>query len=479
MMKNIWVITVVFFLGLLGVWSLLFLVKDFSGKSPTALQTGEQISGIRPSENHVQYWSYKGRDLMLLGGSVEDNLFQIPNLEEHLELLKSSGGNYVRNTMSSRDSGNVWPFHRREDGLYDLNQWNPEYWARFSRFLEATEKRDIIVQIELWATFDFYRDIWDVNPFNPKNNINYNVERTKLPTSVPTHPIYTDNNFFWSVPSQEHNIALLSYQQKYIDELLHFALQHDHVLYCMDNETSVTSEWGKFWSDYIRKIARESGKEIQTTEMWDPWNLDHLTHRETFDHPEIYTFVDISQNNHNEGDVHWQNGLRQIERLRKTGVLRPVNNVKIYGNDAGRHKNTRNGIECFVRNVLMGAASARFHRPTSGQGLNPTAQAAIKSMRSYIDRVSFFEASPDNTLLTDREENEAYCRAALGQHYAVYFPDGGSVDINLENLPRKGSLEWLNILEGGWSKPIEITGDQWSRLECPGEGHWLALITNN
>jgi len=66
--------------------------------------------------------------------------------------LVAAGGNYVRNTMSGRDEGNVWPFLEREDGLYDLEQWNPEYWRRFSTFLEETAQRDIVVQIEVWAT---------------------------------------------------------------------------------------------------------------------------------------------------------------------------------------------------------------------------------------------------------------------------------------------------------------------------------------
>ncbi|MFO7922350.1 MAG: hypothetical protein R6U58_01505 [Bacteroidales bacterium] len=40
------------------------------------------------------------------------------------------------------------------------------------------------------------------------------------------------------------------------------------------------------------------------------------------------------------------------------------NNVKIYGNNGGRHKTTRDAIENFVKNVLMSCASARFHRNT-------------------------------------------------------------------------------------------------------------------
>ena len=55
---------------------------------------------IQIYKENPRYWQYKGEPILLIGGSVEDNLFQIPNLKEHLELLKSVGGNYVRSTMS-------------------------------------------------------------------------------------------------------------------------------------------------------------------------------------------------------------------------------------------------------------------------------------------------------------------------------------------------------------------------------------------
>ena len=67
---------------------------------------------IQPYPGNPFYWQYKGKPDLLLGGSVEDNLFQITNLEAHLDLLKSVGGNYVRCTMSSRDEGDVWPFEK-------------------------------------------------------------------------------------------------------------------------------------------------------------------------------------------------------------------------------------------------------------------------------------------------------------------------------------------------------------------------------
>ena len=437
----------------------------------------EPSSGIDISDSYPQYWEYNGKPVLLLGGSDEDNLFQLPGLEQQLDLLASVGGNYIRNTMSSRDSGNVWAFHLDpESGKFNLNEWNQEYWNRFQSLLEFAAQREIVVQVEIWATFDFYRENWEVNPFNPKNNMNYSAERTSLPLKVETHPTMCENTFFWSVPSHQNNMPLLNYQQRFVDKLLSHSLKFDNVLYCIDNETSVTAEWGKFWSEYIRKRARESGKTIHVTEMWDPWDLDHISHRESFDHPETYSFVEISQNNHQRGQNQWDNGLRQIEKLRLAGKLRPVNNVKTYGNYAGRHGGgTHNGIQSFIRSALFGSAAVRFHRPNSGLGLGDTAQAVIRGMRMATDRIDFFHAKPHNELLLEREENEAYCRAVPGKDYLVYFPDKGEVQLDVSPSKSGLEVERLEILTGKWEIMKIEEKDRPIALQSPGK-HFIFIL---
>jgi hypothetical protein len=118
-----------------------------------------EIEGIRPYSQNSFYWEYKGEPLLLLGGSREDNLFNQPEgLEDHLDILAACGGNYIRNTMSSRKPGNPWAFKKdSETGLYDLRQWNDEYWNRFENLLKLAYERDIIVQIEVWDPWDFFR----------------------------------------------------------------------------------------------------------------------------------------------------------------------------------------------------------------------------------------------------------------------------------------------------------------------------------
>jgi len=456
----------------------LFLLLLFMTACSTE-EISDSSSGIDIIESYPQYWEYHGEPVLLLGGSDEDNLFQLPRLEQQLDLLASAGGNYVRNTMSSRDSGNVWAFYLDpESGTYDLNRWNPEYWHRFQNLLELSAAREIVVQVEIWATFDFYRENWEVNPFNPKNNVNYSAERTKLPLEVKTHPTMCENPFFWSVPSHQNNMPLLNYQQRFVDKLLSYSLEFDHVLYCIDNETSVTSEWGKFWSEYIRKRAKESGKTIHVTEMWDPWDLDHISHRESFDHPEIYSFVEISQNNHQRGQNQWDNGLRQIEKLKIAGNLRPVNNVKTYGNYLGRHGGgTHNGIQSFIRSTMFGSAAVRFHRPTSGLGLGDTALAVIQGMRTATGRIDFFNAEPHNELLLERGENEAYCRAVPGKDYLVYFPDAGEVKLDMEGSKTKLEVDRLEILTGKWEKIEVEEADGSKALRSPGK-HFIFIIQN-
>ena len=131
---------------------------------------------IRPWKEDPRYWQYKGRPVLLVGGSREHNLFQISDLEPHLDAMVSVGANYVRNTMSDRDPGDARAFRHLDDGRYDLNRWNDEYWRRFENLLSLASARDIVVQIEVWDRFDHSRAEWKTDPFNPANNVNYSAQ---------------------------------------------------------------------------------------------------------------------------------------------------------------------------------------------------------------------------------------------------------------------------------------------------------------
>ena len=434
---------------------------------------------VRPWPQDPRYWSYHGKPVMLIGGSDDDNLFQWPKekLIAQLDRLEAAGGNVIRNTMSDRkDKGfEVYLFRKTEDGRYDLDEWNKEYWKRFERLLKETSKRKIIVQIEVWDRFDYSRKQWEGQPYNPKNNINYSYEGSGFAEHYPDHPGTNRQPFFFTTPNQQNNLTVLKYQQKFVKKLLDTALKYDNVLYCMDNETNGEEEWGRYWATFIKDYAKEKGKTVYVTEMWDDWNLRGKHHKRTFDHPELYDFVDISQNNHNKGDKHWNNFLFVRDYL--SGHPRPVNTTKTYGADTGSFGSSQDGVERFWRHLLAGAASVRFHRPPSGLGLSDKAVASIRAARKVESLVPFWTIEPANEMLSGREENEVYLAANPGEAYVLYFPHGGEVSLDVSAVGGKLKMHRINIDTGEWGESSDVDAVGRVTVTSPSEGNMAVVLT--
>ncbi len=463
---------------ILSIYGLLFiLVFANSISQADDFETGR----IQPGSAHPRYWQYHCKPVLLLGGTKDDNLFQIADVEEHLDLLVSVGGNYIRCVMSGRDEGNVWPFAQDDDGQYDLTRFNAEYWNRFDRLLKLTHERQIIVQIEVWAFHDFFDQYgtWGANPWHPANNVNYTPELSRLKKAYSTaNNVHHD--FFFTVPKLNDNQIMLEYQQRFADRLLESTLRYDHVLYCMTNEIHplYPPEWGWYWADHIRRQASEEGKRVETSEMYWQTDLKHSRHRQSIDHPETYTFFEASQNSALKGQQSWENLQHVWHALAEHP--RPINHTKIYGANTGRgwEGSDDNATARFWRNIIGGSASSRFHRPSSGLGLSAVAQTHIRSMRMLTSELDLVRCVPDSEslLLSDREPDEAYLTRVDGRQYAVYFPNGGSARLDLSAAQGSFTLKWLDVANSRWEEPQTIEAGQRVVLTSPGKGHWGAFL---
>lgn len=448
-----------------------------TGRAPAQDPSGR----IQPSAEHPRYWQYEGTPVVLIGGSKQDNLFQIPDLKAHLDRLVSVGGNYVRNTLSGRpDEGyEVRAFAQRPDGRYDLSEWNAEYWERLERFLALTEERDIIVQVEVWATWDFNYEEWGRSPWHPANNVNYSFASTQLQREY-GNPMMEENDFWRSVPSLNDDETLLRHQKRFVDRVLSLTLEYDHVLYAVNNEMHPTSDpdWGLFWARYMHRRALERGTAIEVTQMyWTP-EMRARGHRTVLEHPEVFDFFDASQNTSNKDAWHhWRNFLWVREAL--DASPRPITVVKTYGSEAGAFEAAP---ERMWRHLIMGAASTRFHRPPNSYGLDETARTHLRSMRMWLDAYDLVAGEPDGSSdwgggfdrLADRERGEAYCHFVEGTAYSVYFPDGGRVE--LEVPADAYTVRWLDIEAQEWRSGARARGPT-VELATPDEaGHWMAVV---
>ncbi len=437
-------------------------------------------SRIQPWTANPMYWQMDGQPVLLLGGSSEDNLFQVPEVEAELDRIAAAGGNYVRCTLSSRDEGDVWPFERDAEGTYDLTRPGGAYWDRLGQFLEMTARRRIVVQFELWDRFDFARDPWQHNPYNPANNVNYTAEQSGLAETYSQHPAKRENPFFRTVPALDNDERLLEFQHAQVDRLLELSLPHGHCLYCMDNETNESPEWGSYWSDYLKVRASARGLSVFTTEMWDAHDITDPMHEATWQQPGVYDFCDISQNNHSPADRHWRNLVWFREQILASGHHRPINTVKIYGANAGPYGTNRDAQERFWRNIFGGCAGTRFHRPPTGLGSGELALTHIRSMRMLLGDFDVFAASPARDLLGHCAWNEAYAMTVPGKQTAVFFPDGGEVllDVSAMDADRVG-VRWLDILACEWAgdQTVNVESNGRARLITPRQdGYWACTV---
>lgn len=424
-----------------------------------------EAPSLKPWPNNSWYWSIDEQPVLLLGGSDDDNLFQWPKerLITQLDRIVYAGGNVIRNTMSDRQDGGfeVYAFLQLENGKFDLQQWNPVYWERFETFLRETAKRKIVVQIEVWDRFDF-TDVrkndpfrWErKHPFNPQNNVNYTFEESGFRARYPEHPGANKQPFFFTTPKQRNNQVVLKFQERFVAKLLSHSLKYSHVLYCIDNETKAQPEWAEYWADFIRSRAKQADKTVMITEMWDDWDLKAERHRQTFDHPERYDFVDVSQNNQNAGQKHWDNFLFVRDYLKK--LPRPMNTTKTYGADGNKFGHSdQDAIERFWRHLLAGAASIRFHRPDSGLGIGDKAVACIRAARLVEREVNMWELEGANQFLVDRAENEAYLAANSDlSKLLVFIPakvesqERGKVHLDASEIQGEYQLQWFDIDRG-------------------------------
>jgi hypothetical protein len=468
-------------------WALALVLAGTSGTACAA-------DRIRPYSENAFFWQYKGEPVLLVGGSWMDNLFNHPEgLEEHLDTIAAAGGNYVRNTMSDRNPENRYAFARREDGLYDLNEWDTEYWNRFDSFLRMCQERDIIVQIEVWDPWDLFASEaplgygpdnrgWEVHPYNPRNNVNYTAEESGLAEEIDYYSGSRPSRhaFFHTVPAMDDNVVVRRYQEAFVNRMLDFSLKYPNVLYCMNNEIGEEPEWGRHWARFIRRRARAEGVDVYLADMRRNSNFNSAEQIELLHDDEHYDFFEISQNNVNTGQHHFNQIL--AVRARRLDNPKPLNNVKIYGGHG--HGWTGGELEAtrrMWRNLIGGLASSRFHRPGPddrpfGIGASELALAHIRNVRTVMEQVGWPRLEPDLSfvqLKSDVEASVAAARGLDGQSAVIFVTHGGLLEVDLDRLQPGLTAEWFNPLSAE-RRPAAARSD--GRFQPPTHDDWVLVL---
>jgi hypothetical protein len=151
-----------------------------------------QTIRLHPSNPH--YYLFNGQPTILITSA--EHYGAVVNLDfdyvRYLDALKAYGMNYTRpwpgavlemvgefvkdNTMGPKPRRTIVPWaHSSEPGYiyggnkFDLDKWDPEYFARLKDFIAKAAERGIVVEICFFNAQRSYR--WPLSPLYHENNI--------------------------------------------------------------------------------------------------------------------------------------------------------------------------------------------------------------------------------------------------------------------------------------------------------------------
>jgi hypothetical protein len=88
----------------------------------------------------------------------------------------------------------------------------------------------------------------------------------------------------------------------------------------------------------------------------------------------------------------------------------------------------------------------------------------------------FWEIDSAQDLLSDCRPHEAFCAARRGEAYALYFPNGGEVKLDLTDTKNAFVARWIDIGTGAWGPTAGLQGGTSVAIAAPGDGHWAIGI---
>src|SRR5579862_9200192 len=204
----------------------------------------EKSQPLRLAPQNPHYFLFRGKTIALITsgehyGAVLNADF---DYRKYLATLQSDGlnctrifpGSYVevpaksfgiqRNDLAPAEGKFIAPWPRSTTPGYagvgnkfNLDQWNPEYFARLHDFLTEASKRRIMVEISLFSSQ--YGDAqWAFSPFNTANNVNH------------TDPID------WKLVNTLDSGNILAVQERYTRKLVREVNAFDNVIFELQNE---------------------------------------------------------------------------------------------------------------------------------------------------------------------------------------------------------------------------------------------------
>lgn len=444
------------------MWTILALLAWAAGGS-----TGP----IRTDPNNPHFFNYHGRPILLITsaehyGGVINKAF---DYKTNFDTLRSFGLNYTRfypgaylesydarnpfNTLGPSDADLIVPWARsstpgyfKGGNKFDLDAWDPAYFARMKDFIVKAAERDIVVEICLFNAQ--WPESWPNSPLKASNNIQ-GVGDVDGPRDFQTLK----------------NAALVARQDAYVAKIVREVNRYDNVILEVCDEpiyTGTTAPDASAWVDHLLQVIVDTEKSLPKK---------HLISQEKQGDVDFTgdARVGIVCSQYPGGDGGQLSTVDALDIEYAHNKPAECNESLYYPHTYKGDAITASRVEAWEFMVGGGAAynhlNARF-TATDARGNTPDnlqILTGFRNLKEFLYGFEFVKMRKDTTLLKSGLGANAWWRASSepGRQYALYLWHGtrvpnqlmtetGSYREDLVLVPAAGdySAEWINPVDG-------------------------------
>ena len=454
-------------------------------------------------DQNPHYLSYQGQPILLITSAEHYGavLNQDFDYQTYLQTLHDEGMNYTRifsgayvevpgnfgienNTLAPAPGSYITPWKRvdesglfKNEGKFDLEQWNPDYFDRLINFMHLAAELDIIVEYTFFCST--YQDTqWQRNPFNAGNNVNNtsDTNRKKINTLA--------------------NGKVTGYQKALIRKVIEELKDFDNLFYEIQNEpwsddpqeamrTLKTLDpkdltWAK-WSHTASPASLEWQQEMvmTITEAEASLSQPHLIAQNytNFKHSleEVKPEVDIINFHYAWPEAVWMNYAwdRPIS-FDESGFAGTADTT--YLRQAWQFMLAGGAIfNNLDYSFFVGAEDGSGNNKAPGGGSTLLRQQ-LTYLKDFLESFEYVAMKPDRQLVNHAPGLEWQALVETGKQYAIFF-SGVATDWVKLNLPR-GSFryEFYNPYNGKTVQSGTISSDgKLTKVDLPEFEYMIAV----
>lgn len=363
-----------------------------------------------------------------------------------------------RNTLAPEPGRFVAPWSRSQTPGYqgggnkfDLNTWNPDYFARLHDFLSEAARHGIVVEVTLFSSH--YQEMqWKVSALNPINNVN------------------GTDAIDWKKLHTLENGNILAHQERYVRKLVREANAFDNVIFEIQNEP--WSDRGVL-ADVVNPYLQQPGRDKYPNSVdvadalsiaWQARVAEWIASEERalsnhhliaqnysnflFSVRQLVPGASIVNFHYAYPEAVLLNyGLGKAISYDESGFL--GRDDAVYLRQAWNFMLSGGSVfDGLDYSFSVGHEDGNDTQPNGPGGGSPALRRQLHVLSEFLQSLPLADLAPDTRTVKHAAGVFAHVLSSPGHEYGMYFDGDGPSDVTLELPAGEYSGEWIDVRTG-------------------------------